>query len=132
MSRRPFIIVDERVRANLIEAIKALPIGYVAVLQEPTRNLVQNARLWAMLTEISRQADLNGRRFSAEQWKCIFMKELGHEVDFLPTLDGASFFPTGFKSSQLSKREMADLITSIQAFGDLNGVRFNDDIARAA
>lgn len=58
---------------------------------------------------------MSGRKFSPEQWKCIYMKAMGKEGEFLPTLDGSRFFPTGFRSSDLSVREMADLQTFIEA-----------------
>jgi hypothetical protein len=101
-------------------------------IDEPKRTLAQNDLLWPLLTEISAQATLQGRTFTPDQWKAIFMQSLGHKSDFLPTLEGDGFFPTGFRSSKLSKREMADLLTAIMAFGDQNGVKFNGPIVTQA
>ena len=51
----------------------------------------------------------------------MFMKAMGKEAQFLPTLDGASFFPTGFRSSDLSVGEMSDLQTFMEAWAAEQG-----------
>lgn len=79
-----------------------------------------------MLADISSQAEINGKSYRPDQWKCIFMKAMGKEAEFLPTLDGDSFFPTGFRSSDLSVREMSDLQTFLEAWGIERGVAFKE------
>jgi hypothetical protein len=128
MSRRPFVIISEDVRARAMEFLRTLPIGYRVLFQEQKRSTEQSDRMWAMLGDIVKAGcTINGATFNDEQWKCIFMKELGHDTQVLPTLDGKSWFPTGFFSKDLGKREMADLITSIQAYGDERGVVFHNE-----
>lgn len=56
------------------------------------------------------------------------MAACGHQVAFEVGLDGRPF-PIGFQSSRLSKAEMMDLITFIQAWGDENGVRWSNEAA---
>ena len=68
-----------------------------------------------MLGRVAKRMDIGGRKFTPEQWKCIFMKAMGKEADFLPTLDGSSYFPTGFRSSDLSVQEMSDLQMFMEA-----------------
>jgi hypothetical protein len=82
--------------------------------------------MWAMLGEVARQAQIGGKSYDDESWKCIFMRALNHETQFLPTLDNDGFFPIGFRSSKLSVGEMRDLITLIQAWGDQHGVVFGE------
>lgn len=81
--------------------------------------------MWAMLTDIARQCTLNGRRWSTDQWKVIFLHELGREAQFIPSLTG-SFIPYGQSSSDLGVKEMSDLIESMFAYGAENGVRWSD------
>jgi hypothetical protein len=126
------ILIDKTVRERAAHFVRTAPDGYVMKIDEPKRTLAQNDLLWPLLTEISAQATLQGRTFTPDQWKAIFMQSLGHKSDFLPTLEGDGFFPTGFRSSKLSKREMADLLTAIMAFGDQNGVKFNGPIVTQA
>lgn len=132
MARHILILANEAVRERALHWVRKAPLGYRIWFAEPKRTTEQNDKMWAMLSEISAQAKLHGAKQSPENWKAVFMKSLGHQVEFLPTLEGDVFFPVGMKSSKLSVREMADLISLIQAWGDQNGVRFNDEFARAA
>jgi len=94
---------------------RAAQLGWRVIFTEPKRSDAQNDRFWELLGRVSKRMDIGGRKFTSEQWKCIYMKAVGKEAEFLPTLDGASYFPTGFRSSDLSVREMADLQTFIEA-----------------
>lgn len=104
--------------------IDKAPVDAVVTVKEATRNLDQNARLWAMLSDISR-AKPEGRTMTAELWKCVMMQACGHEVQFLNGLDGLPF-PAGFRSSRLTVRQMADLITFVAAYGDQHGVKWSE------
>lgn len=105
--------------------IDRAPDDAVVNVRAATRTNDQNALMWALLSDISR-AKPEGRMMTAELWKAVFMQACGHEVQFLNGLDGMPF-PVGFRSSRLSKSQMADLITFIQAYGDQHGVRWSDD-----
>lgn len=104
-------------------AIRAAPLGSVVTIKPPKRTLDQNALLWAMLTDVSRQCP-EGRRYTPKTWKCMFMHACGHEVQFIPGLSGEPF-PIGFRSSKLDKRQMAELIDWISAYGAEHGVKFH-------
>lgn len=101
---------------------RAAALAWRVEFKEPKRSDLQNDRMWEMLGRISRRMTINGRQFEPDQWKCIFMKQMGKEATFLPTLDGESFFPTGFRSSDLSKGEMAELQTLMEAWCAEQGV----------
>lgn len=101
---------------------RAAQLGWRVEFKAPRRSHEQNDRMWEMLDRVSKLMTINGRKFDAEAWKCIFMKQLGKEAQFLPTLDGTGFFPTGFRSSDLSVREMSDLQTFIEAWCAEQGV----------
>ncbi len=97
---------------------------YIVTVQPPKRSLDQNARLWAMLTDISKSIP-DGRRHTPDDWKAIFMNAAGWEVQFVDGLDGRPF-PSGFRSSRMSVKQMADLITFISAYGDQHGVAWSE------
>ena len=103
--------------------IDAAPIDAIVSVKEATRNDDQNALMWVLLSDISR-AKPNGRRHTPDMWKALMMKACGHHVQFLEGLDGEPF-PIGFRSSRLTVRQMADLITFILAYGDENGVTWS-------
>lgn len=95
---------------------RAAQIGWRVTFSEPKRSDAQNDRLWEMLGRISKRMEIGGRKYDQDAWKCIFMKAMGKEVDILPTLDGKSIFPTGFRSSQMGVGEMADMQTFMEAW----------------
>lgn len=95
---------------------------WVLTIKPETRSLQQNARLWAMLTDISQQVDWYGRKLSPENWKHIFSAALKKQ-DVVPGLDGG-FVVLGLSTSKMTVGEMADLQTLMEAFGAENGVRF--------
>lgn len=102
--------------------IDRAPVGAVVKIAKPARSLDQNAKMWALLSDISRAAP-GGRRHTPEVWKSLFMNACGHAVQFEEGLDGNPF-PTGFKTSNLSKEQMSELIEFIYAWGTQNGVVF--------
>ncbi len=115
---RHALTLDNPQRANAARLWleRAIDLAWRIEFKEPKRSHAQNDRFWELLGRVSRRMTINGKRYEPDQWKCIFMKQIGKEVQFLPTLDGESFFPTGFRSSDLSVREMADLQTFIEAW----------------
>ena len=111
---------------GLWQQIKAhLMAGQQLVIEvkEKTRSTEQNARMWALLTEVSRQVDWYGQKLTAEEWKDVFSASLKKQKA-VPGLDGG-FVILGQRTSKMSVREMADLMTLIEAFGAERGVRFS-------
>ena len=100
--------------------------------EKQTRTSEQNRKMWAMLGEISEQATLRDQQWTPEQWKAIFMQELGYKVEVLPTLDEKSWFPCGHQSSKMTTAAMAELIELMYAEGTMRGVKFADDVANHA
>jgi hypothetical protein len=112
-------------RLLAIEWIKKAPDNAVVNIREATRNADQNARMWAMLSDVSR-AKPEGRQWTTDAWKAAFMHSLGHQCAFAEGLDGSGPFPIGFRTSRLTVAQMADLITVIQEYGDRHGVAWSE------
>jgi hypothetical protein len=120
------VILDgPRQRAIAKQIIDRAPVNAVVTIREATRNNEQNARMWAMLSDVSRSKP-EGRHWTPDTWKAAFMHVLGHQVQFCEGLDNAGPFPVGFRSSRLTVRQMADLITCMQEYGDRHGVLWTD------
>lgn len=96
----------------------------VLEVKPATRSLEQNARLWAMLSDVSRQVDWYGRKLSPEEWKHVFTASLKRQ-DVVPGLDGG-FVVLGLSTSQMSKAEMSELQELISAFAAQRGVLLHD------
>ena len=127
MSRALLVLHDDVIRARAIDWIKRAAKDTRVEFRGPRRTLDQNALMWAMLTDISRQREHCGRRYSPDQWKILMLHACGREVQFIPALDGSTFIPWGQSSSDLSKQEMSDLIEFMRSWGAQNGVRFSDE-----
>ena len=124
MIGRPVILRGPVQREYGKRLIDAAPVDAVLTIKEGTRTLDQNAKMWAMLSDIS-AAKPEGRMHTPEVWKCLFMSACGHAVQFEIGLDDKPF-PVGFRTSRLSKRQMADLITFVAEYGDRHGVKWSD------
>lgn len=104
--------------------IDRAPPNAIVNIREETRTLDQNAKMWAMLSDVSRSKP-NGRMMTTERWKAVFMQACGHAVQFEIGLDGAPF-PIGYSTSKLTKAQMGDLITFIYQWGDENSVKWSE------
>lgn len=124
-SGQTLVLSNPVVRDRAKRMIDLAPDKAVVNIREATRNAEQNAKMWAMLSDISR-AKPEGRRHTPDDWKAIFMNACGWEVQFIDGLDGRPF-PQGFRSSRLTVRQMADLITFIAAYGAQHGVLWSDE-----
>jgi hypothetical protein len=104
--------------------IDRAPTDAVVTIKEASRSLDQNARLWAMISDVSR-AKPEGRMHTPEVWKNLFMHACGHAVQFEQGLDNKPF-PVGFRSSRLTKAEMSDLMEFVAEYGSRHGVVWTD------
>lgn len=107
--------------------IHAAPIGTRVELKAAKRSNEQNAKMWAMLTDVSEQLMWHGKRLRPDDWKLMFLDGLKRELRCVPNIDGTGFVNLGRSSSDLSKEEMGDLLELIAAFGAQHGVRFMDE-----
>lgn len=96
----------------------------VISIKPETRSLAQNARLWAMLSEVSAQVEWHGRKLSPEDWKHVFTASV-RKLQIVPNLDGSGFVALGTSTSQMTRAEMSELQELIAAFGAEHGVRFS-------
>ena len=87
------------------------------------RTLEQNARMWAMLTDISQQVEWNGQRLSPEEWKDVFTAAL-RKQKVVPSLDGDGFVVIGASTRKMTKDEHSALQDLMDAFGAERGVKF--------
>ena len=126
MSRATLVLVSDDIRARAHAWIDRAPRETRVEFKAPKRTLPQNARMWAMLTDIAMQVAWHGVRLTPDDWKLIFLDGLKTELRLVPNLHGNGFTNLGRSSSDLSKEEMGDLMELIAAFGADHGVIFHD------
>ena len=117
------ILVGDSQRSFAKQLIDKAPKNAVVSIKEATRSNEQSAKMYAMLSDISR-AKPDGRRWTPDTWKAAFMNSTGHQVQFCEGLDDSGPFPLGFRSSRLTVKQMSDLIEVIFEYGSRHGVRW--------
>lgn len=108
-------------RALACQIIAKAPQDAVVTIKEGTRTTDQNSLLWSVLSQVSR-AKPEGRRHPPEVWKNLFMHAFGYAVQFEMGLNGQPF-PTGFRSSRLTKSQFSELMEFIFSWCAEKGVR---------
>jgi hypothetical protein len=126
MSRHLLVLWNAADRKRAWRYIAEAPEGTRLEFKAAKRTLPQNDAMWAALSDVAIQKEHNGRKYTPDSWKAIFLHALGYETEFVPTLDNRAFLPLGQSSSDLSKSEMSSLIDFIHAWGAQNGVVFHD------
>lgn len=123
MTKQVFILVHDQARKGAQEAVKQAPEGYCVEIKPKNRSIEQNARMWAMLGEISKQVDWYGRKLTPENWKDVFSAALKKQ-DVVPALEGG-FVVLGQSTSKMTVKEMTELQELMSAFGVEHDVRFS-------
>ena len=136
MARNIIILANDALRAKAMQYVRLAPPNSRVEFKGPQRSTDQNAKMWACLSDIARQLGWHGKKLTADNWKVMFLDALRrhHKEELLavPNLDNTGFVDLGKSSSDLSKEEMADLITLILQFGDAHGVEFTEPEQRGA
>lgn len=127
MSRTLLVIRGDEDRKRAADWAFKVPAGTRTEWKAPRRSLDQNSKMWAMLTDISKQLRWHGLRLVPEDWKLIFLDALKRELRMVPNIDGTGFVNLGRSSSDLSKAEMSNLIELITAFAAQHSIVFADD-----
>jgi hypothetical protein len=126
MSRALVILATRAERERAARWCMTAPVNTRVEFKEAKRTTDQNARMWAMLTDVAQQLPWHGQRLSADDWKLIFLSGLNQEMRLVPNINGNGFVNLGHSSSDLSKAEMGELMDLIEAFGAQHGVTFHE------
>lgn len=125
MTTHTLKLANQGIRNKARSWLDNAPDGMVIQFKEPKRSLEQNAKLWAMLGDVSKQANHNGERYSPEVWKALFMSACGYELQMMRGLNGEPV-PMGVSSSSLSVSKMSELIEFISFWCAENGIALSD------
>jgi len=106
-NKQTFRIRNDQIRIRVLDAVAECQEGFEVVIQEPVRNLSQNAKLWAMLAEVEEQLIWHGYKLTAYEWKDFFTASL-FEYKIVPNMDSSGFIGLGKSSSKLRKKEFSD------------------------
>ena len=122
-------ITGEAARKAACREVLAAPEGHIVRITPETRSLDQNAKLHAMLTDISRQAKYLGAKRDVEFWKGLFVSgwqiATGEKPEIVPGLEG-EFINIRESTTTIGIRRMASLIEYVQAWAAMSGVVMSD------
>ena len=124
--KRTLTITGEVARKAICRHVLTADEGYIVTIAEPSRNLEQNAKMWAMLADLSEQTDWHGNKLNPEEWKDLLSAGLV-QSKVVPNMTGNGFVILGQRTSKLSKSQFAALIELITAFAVERGVIFGDE-----
>lgn len=132
METQRYLLRNNSVRQNCISAIQQLPTDtdkpLVVTISEPTRSLEQNAKLHAMLTDVSRQSMFMGKKRSVEFWKGLFVSgwqiATGQSPEIVPGLEG-EFINIRESTSRMSVRKLAGVIEYVDAYCAMNDIKLS-------
>lgn len=131
MSRALIILNTAADRQRAASWAMKAPWGCRIEFKESKRTTDQNAKMWAMLTDVAMQVDWYGQKLTPDDWKDVFTASL-RKVRVVPGLDAGTFVPLGMRTSDMTKQEFSDLLELINAFGAERGVQFHDAEAERA
>lgn len=124
---RRITLHNERARQAAKRAIDEAPDGYVVEIKERTRTEEQNAKLHAMLRDISRQVEWAGKRRSVDDWKALMVSAhrvaSGQASEVVPGLE-SEIVQLRKSTAAMGVKELASLIEYVTAWGANAGVRF--------
>lgn len=126
MSERVIILANPAIQSNAVLVIRNLPTDSTMEIairpRRKARSLDSNAKMWAMLNEISEQVNWHGNKLTPENWKDVFTASLKRQT-VVPGLDGG-FVVCGTSTRKMTVGEMNELIELMNAFGAEHQVKF--------
>lgn len=130
-----FIFAHDEARRRAALFCDKAPSGTIAIFKEATRNLDQNACLWATLTDIAEQVEwpVDGamQKLPPEDWKAILSAGVIKGQRVAQGIEGG-FVMLGQRTSKMSVKQMSSLIEFSKFFGDSKGVVWSDPKAPRA
>lgn len=128
MSR--YVMAHPEARRRAMSAVADAPEGYVVRVDEPTRNLEQNALLWVLLDAFSKQLvwPVNGAmvKLEAEEWKDILTAAFKREGQRVAMGLNGGMVILGMRTSKMGKREFAEFIEFLQSVAVDRGVELDE------
>lgn len=128
---------------SVFEFVKVALIGGAVeiTVQRPSRSRDQERLYHALIGDIARSVEVQGRKYDADVWKALlvdmFTQEmqaqgtpLAHPGRVVPSLDGMRTVTVRSSTRRFRKQEASDFIEYLYSFGAENGATFSDPTMR--
>lgn len=123
--KRIFRFVHMEARRRAAEYCMVAPEGSIAEFKDATRTLEQNAKMWPMLTDISKQVEWYKNWMTKEEWKDFFSAIILKQK-VVPNMEGTGFIAVGGRTSKMGKRMFSEMIELMYAFGSDHDVEWSE------
>ena len=124
-----FILAHELARKNAMQAVLEAPTGYAVEIKPKNRTLDQNAKIHALIQEISRKIIWAGKLQEVETWKRLltaaWLRARGEPVEMLPAIDGFGVDVVFRPTSKLTVEEMSEFIEYVTAWAVEQGIQID-------
>lgn len=120
-----FRFVHNEARRRAAEYCMKAPEGSVAEFKDATRTLEQNAKMWPMLEDISKQVEWYKNWMSRDEWKDFFSAIILKQR-VVPNMDGTGFIAVGGRTSTMGKKVFSEMIELMYAFGAKHDVIWSE------
>jgi hypothetical protein len=124
-----FILAHEMARKNAMQAVLEAPTGYAVEIKPKNRTLDQNAKIHALIQEISRKVVWAGKLQEVETWKRLltaaWLRARGEPVEMLPAIDGFGVDVVFRPTSKLTVKEMSEFIEYVTAWAVEQGIQID-------
>lgn len=114
--KKIFRFVHTEARRRAAEYCMIAPEGSIAEFKDETRTLEQNAKMWPMLEDISKQVEWYKNWLTRDEWKDFFSAIILKQK-VVPNMDSTGFIAVGGRTSKMGKRMFSEMIELIYAFG---------------
>ena len=104
--------------------------AYDISIKPETRSNAANRRMWAMLRDISKQVVWHGQKLSDEEWKHVFSAAMAQQK-VVPGVNGG-FVVMGQSTSKMTRAEMSEMQTLMEAFGAERDVMWSEPVPEYA
>lgn len=133
MTKQTYQLRNEQILSNAINHLRNTPLNpdkpFIVTIQERTRSLEQNARLHAMLSEISRKTTYLGKSRGVEFWKGLFVSgwqmATNQHPEIVPGLEG-EFINIRESTTKLTVGKLTEVMDYIEAYCGMNNITLED------
>lgn len=126
MTKIVFRLVHAEARRRAKQAIDDAPEGFMVTVQEPSRSMEQNSKMWVILHAFTDQLEwpVNGKmvKMQQEDWKDLLSAAFRQETARLAMgLDGGVVM-LGLRTSKMGKKEFSEFLEFLYATAAVRGV----------
>jgi NinB protein len=124
-TREAVVLNSPEDREKVVRWARGVSDGTIVEFRKSTRSHEQNAKMHAMLGEVSAQVVWYGQKLKVEDWKNMFTASL-RKASVVPGIDPGTVVPLGIHTSTMTIDEVSNMIELIYAFGAENNVTFKE------